>query len=123
MSQTNITPMDIAQLYRMDTYSDNKAGKVTECVPVTFAEDGRVVQDPIRTIIYIGETKLIRGGQMQDLGFYIPAKDLKEAAERFAVCCQGKIDEIESAMIQQRLTAGIGQQQKGLVIDGGRKKK
>lgn len=117
----NVTPMKLENLYRCERYSDNTAGVLTECIPVAIAENGQAVQDPVRQVVYLGETKLVTSGGVQDLGFLIPAESLEEAVVNFAAACAGKIDEIESARIQQRMLAGVGAKP-GLITGPGKLK-
>jgi len=109
--ELKITPLDPQGLYRRDAYTDNRAGTLVVNTPVCWSA-GRLVDDPMRNIVYSGETMFMVGGQVQNLGFVIPATSFPEAVERFAQACSDKIQEIQSAALKQRIA------KPGLIIDG-----
>lgn len=100
----NIVPMNPKNLYRKQTFSDMKAGMVTELVPVFIEKDGSVLNDPTRTVLYEGSTFL----NGQPLMFVIQAKSLEEAIDLFAQTCGGTIQELQSRQIQSQIMSGGG---------------
>ena len=109
--ELKINPLDPQQLYRRECYSDNKAGTEVVNTPVRWLE-GRIIDDPLRQVIYSGETMFVVQGQVQQLGFVIQADDFGEAVERFAEACSAKIREIQSAALRKSIA------KPGIIIDG-----
>lgn len=104
MPNINIMPINPANLYRRDFYTDGKAGTVVEKLPIQITPEGEVIQDPVRAMLYDGQTYL--NGQL--IEFPIPAKSLGEAIQMFASCVAGVIQELQSQQIQQRIAKPLG---------------
>jgi hypothetical protein len=72
--------MDSAVLYREDVYTDRRMGTIRVLTPVTV--DGSM--DLGRPILYVGETQILTSVGALPVVFEIEAKNLGEAAEKFA---------------------------------------
>jgi hypothetical protein len=72
--------MDPATLYREDVYTDRRMGTIRVLTPVTV--DGSM--DLGRPILYVGETQILTSVGALPVVFEIEAKNLGEAAEKFA---------------------------------------
>jgi hypothetical protein len=72
--------MDPATLYREDVYTDRRMGTIRVMTPVTA--DGST--DLARAILYVGETQILTSVGALPVVFEIEAKNLGEAAEKFA---------------------------------------
>jgi hypothetical protein len=72
--------MDPATLYREDVYTDRRMGTIRALTPVTV--DGSM--DLGRPILYVGETQILTSVGALPVVFEIEAKNLGEAAEKFA---------------------------------------
>jgi hypothetical protein len=72
--------MDPATLYREDVYTDRRMGTIRVLTPVTA--DGSM--DLGRLILYVGETQILTSVGALPVVFEIEAKNLGEAAEKFA---------------------------------------
>jgi hypothetical protein len=117
-----ITPMNPAELYRREAYTDMQAGVISELTPVVCI-DGKTVLDPMREIQYSGETVLMTQAGPQPLQFAIAATSLLEAVERFAPVLQALIEEMQSRAMQQRIANPIpAMNGKQLIIDPQRKR-
>jgi len=82
MSPQHDTPairMDVANLYREDTFTDNTVGTLRRLTPVTA--DGEV--DPARPVQFVGTTQVLTTAGPLPLSFEIEAQSLTEAAEAF----------------------------------------
>ena len=108
----NILPLDQKNLYRKETYTDDKSGSVVEHIPILIDEQGLVIFDPIRTIQYKGLTYL----NSQPIEFLIKADSLKEAINNFVPACSAAIQELQSQAIQDQITRPM-QQNGRLIID------
>jgi hypothetical protein len=71
--------MDVSNLYREETFTDNAVGTLRRMLPVTA--DGEV--DPSRSVQYIGSTQVLTTAGPLPLSFEIEASSLTEAAEGF----------------------------------------
>jgi hypothetical protein len=105
MPNINIIPLDPANLYRRDFYTDGKAGTVVEKTPVQITAEGEVIMDASRAVLYDGQTYL--NGQL--IEFPIRAGSLGEAIAKFAPSVGGVIQELQSQQIQQRIAKPLGQ--------------
>lgn len=81
MSQANQPEirMDVANLYREDTFTDNTVGTLRRLTPVTA--DGET--DPSRPLQFVGTTQVLTTAGPLPLSFEIEAQTLNEAAEAF----------------------------------------
>jgi hypothetical protein len=71
--------MDVSNLYREETFTDNTVGTLRRLVPVTPAGEA----DPSRAVQYIGSTQVLTNAGPLPLSFEIAAGSLQEAAAGF----------------------------------------
>jgi hypothetical protein len=71
--------MDVDNLYREETFTDNKVGTLRRIVPVTA--DGDV--DEARAVQFVGSTQVLTAAGPLPLSFEIEAATLGEAVEGF----------------------------------------
>ena len=114
MQQFTIPPVNINNLYQRTSYTDVVNGTVVESIPILINDEGDITFDPVRTPAYQGEC-FMNG---QPLVFPIPAKNLKEAVERWVPTINGILEEIQSKAIQDRIARPGGMSKSGLVLDG-----
>ncbi|MFT6758680.1 MAG: hypothetical protein ACJA0M_002576 [Chitinophagales bacterium] len=76
--------MDATNLYREDTFTDQKVGTIRRLTPVT----ANGAEDASREIIYSGETQIMTPGGALPLNFEIAAANLSEASEKFGAEAQ-----------------------------------
>ncbi len=107
-----ILPIDQKNLYRKETYTDDKVGSIVEHSPIYIDEQGIVIEDPVRTTQYKGLTYL----NGQPIEFLIKADCLKEALDGFVPACSAAIQELQSQAIQDQITRPM-QQNGRLIID------
>ena len=89
MSQTAADmQMDVANLYREDTYTDRKLGVIRCMTPVT----GTGETDASRTVLYMGQAEIMTGMGAVPINFEIEAKTLGEAVSGFAEAAQKGIE-------------------------------
>jgi hypothetical protein len=75
----NDIQMDVSNLYREETFTDNAVGTLRRLVPVTPAGE----TDTSRAVQYIGSTQVLTNAGPLPLSFEIEAGSLKEAAAAF----------------------------------------
>jgi hypothetical protein len=80
--------MNAAALYREDIYTDRDLGTIRQMTPVTA--DG--TPDSSRPTLYAGQTQLLTPMGTLPISFEIPARSLKEAAEKFGASAKEAID-------------------------------
>lgn len=71
--------LDPAGLYREEIYTDRRAGTIRRLTPVTV--DGST--DPVRPVLFSGQTQLLTPAGVLPLAFEIEASTLEEALARF----------------------------------------
>ena len=71
--------VDADNLYREETYTDRRAARIRQLVPVTADGDN----DPSREVQYIGETSVMTQMGALPLSFQVQAANLKGAFEAF----------------------------------------
>lgn len=71
--------MDVSNLYREETFTDNAVGTLRRLVPVTAAGEA----DTSRAMQYIGSTQVLTNAGPLPLSFEIEAGSLQEAAATF----------------------------------------
>jgi hypothetical protein len=76
--------MDVANLYREDTFTDNAVGTLRRLTPVTV--DGET--DPARPVQFVGSTQILTNAGPLPLSFEIEAATLTEAAEAFGAAAR-----------------------------------
>ena len=75
-----IPPMNAAELYREEVYTDGRVGTIRVLTPVRA--DGSA--DPSRTLVYSGQAQLLTAMGALPLTFEIEAGSLAEAVDKFA---------------------------------------
>jgi hypothetical protein len=80
--------MDVASLYREDTYTDRKLG-VIRCMTPVNGEGGL---DTSRPVLYLGQAEIMTNMGAVPINFEIPATNLAEAAAGFAAAAQQGIE-------------------------------
>lgn len=90
--------MDLASLYREDTYTDRKLGVIRCMTPVTG--DGLV--DTSRTVIYLGQAEIMTNMGPVPINFEIEAKTLGEAVQGFAAAAQQGIERTMAQIQEMR---------------------
>ena len=101
--------MNPADLYREDTFTDQKVGTIRRLTPVTA--DGST--DATRDITYVGQTQVMTPAGALPISFELKAEDLADAANQFG-------PEAEKALEQtmQELQEMRRQQQSSIVVPG-----
>ncbi|HEX2583889.1 MAG TPA: hypothetical protein VHL14_02065 [Steroidobacteraceae bacterium] len=79
--------MDIANLYREDSYTDRKLGVIRCMTPVT----GTGETDTTRPVLYLGQAEIMTSMGPVPINFEIEAKTLGEAVAGFAEAAQAGI--------------------------------
>ena len=98
----NIHPIDANASYRVEEYTDDKAGAILRMVPIT--DEG--VQDPLRTERFTGKTFLGTANGPAEVRFPLEASSLKEAFALWPAALQHVLDEMESKAVSQRIING-----------------
>jgi len=80
--------MDIASLYREETYTDRKLGVIRCMTPVT----GTGETDISRAVLYLGQAEIMTSMGPVPINFEIEANTLGEAVAGFAVAAQKGIE-------------------------------
>ncbi len=89
MNNTAIPTMNIASLYREETYTDREVGTITRLLPV----DATGALDETRADIYMGATQIMTPAGALPINFEIEAESLAEAAEKFGELAKNQMDE------------------------------
>jgi hypothetical protein len=90
--------MDVASLYREDTYTDRKLG-VIRCMTPVNGEGG---VDASRPIIYMGQAEVMTNMGAVPINFEIDAKNLAEAAAGFAAAAQQGVERTMQQLQEMR---------------------
>ncbi len=90
--------MDLANLYREDTYTDRKLGVIRCMTPVT--SEGLV--DASRAVQYLGQAEIMTSMGPVPINFEIEAKTLAEAVQGFADAAQKGIERTMQQMQEMR---------------------
>ena len=90
--------MDLANLYREDTYTDRKLGVIRCMTPVT--SEGLV--DSSRAVQYLGQAEIMTSMGPVPINFEIEAKTLAEAVQGFADAAQKGIERTMQQMQERR---------------------
>jgi hypothetical protein len=80
--------MDLANLYREDTYTDRKLGVIRCMTPVT----GEGSVDASRPVLYLGQAEIMTNMGAVPINFEIEAKNLAEAVAGFAAAAQQGVE-------------------------------
>lgn len=81
--------MDVAELYREETFTDRKVGTIRRMTPVKA--DGST--DERRAIYYVGQAQLLTPMGPVPLSFDIDASSLKEAVEKFTEAAKQAVEQ------------------------------
>ena len=90
--------MDLANLYREDTYTDRKLGVIRCMTPVT----GEGLVDASRAVQYLGQAEIMTSMGPVPINFEIEAKTLAEAVQGFADAAQKGIERTMQQMQEMR---------------------
>lgn len=82
------TQMDVANLYREDTYTDRKLGVIRCMTPV----NGEGELDTSRPVLYLGQAEIMTNMGPVPINFEIEAKTLAEAAAGYAAAAQQGVE-------------------------------
>lgn len=82
------TQMDVANLYREDTYTDRKLGVIRCMTPV----NGEGQLDTSRPVLYLGQAEIMTNMGPVPINFEIEAKSLAEAAAGYAAAAQQGVE-------------------------------
>ena len=93
--------MDVADLYREDTYSDRKVGTIRMLTPLK--SDGST--DASRAVIYIGEAQLMTSVGTLPINFELEAQSLDEAVSKFAGAAKEAVDRTMKDLQEMRRQA------------------
>ncbi len=80
--------MDVANMYREDTYTDRKLGVIRCMTPVTG--DGSL--DTARAVLWLGQAEIMTNMGPVPINFEIEARTLAEAAQGFAAAAQKGVE-------------------------------
>lgn len=115
-NQTALPKMDIADLYREETFTDRKIGTIRRLTPIKA--DGTA--DPSRQQLYLGQAQLMTNMGAVPLDFPIEALSLEEAVQKFggaaAQAVERAMKEIQdmrreaasSIVIPDKIPGGLG---------------
>lgn len=90
--------MDVASLYREDTYTDRKLGVIRCMTPV----NGEGERDTSREVLYLGQAEIMTNMGAVPINFEIPATNLAEAAAGFAAAAQVGIERTMAQIQEMR---------------------
>lgn len=108
-SKTTELKMDPANLYREETFTDQRAGTIRRLSPVTA--DG--APDARRKELYIGQAQMLTPMGAIPLAFEIDADSLAEAISKFAEAAQAGVERTVKELEDMRREAASS-----LVIPG-----
>ena len=80
--------MDVAELYREETFTDQKIGTIRRMTPV----DAEGADDPSRDVLFVGQAQLLTPMGAIPLVFQIEAGSLREAVEKFAGAAEEQLE-------------------------------
>ena len=91
--------VDVARLYREDTFTDLQVATLRRLTPVTM--DGK--DDPSRPVMFVASTQLMSQAGPLPVSAQIEAKDLRDAIEKFPAAIQAAVEQmVEEAREMQR---------------------
>jgi hypothetical protein len=93
--------MDAATLYREDIFTDRKVGTIRQLTPVK--PDGS--PDPARPVLYVGEAQILTPMGALPITFELPAKTLREAADKFGPATKEALDRTMQELQEMRRQA------------------
>jgi hypothetical protein len=99
MAQINLQAFDIQSLFRRVDFTDDKSGTLTQLIPVFIDETGRLVDDPLRTVLFRGLTYI----NNQPFPFEIQADTVREACEKFSAAIALKISDLQGEAVRSRI--------------------
>ena len=89
MNESTDPQIDVAALYKEETYTDRRVGTITKLTPV----DGNGEPDSSRSDLYLGSTQIMTPAGALPINFEIEANSLAEAAEKFGALAKQSMDE------------------------------
>ncbi len=101
MADQNTPQMNPAELYREETFSDQKTGSIRRLTPVT--PDGDV--DPSRQVLYFGSAQVMSPMGAIPINFELQAESVGEAAQKFGAAAEKAIEETAKELEQLRRDA------------------
>lgn len=94
--------MNVAELFREDTFTDNRIGAIKRLTPVKL--DGSV--DESRPVEYIGSTQIMTPAGALPLNFELPGESLEEALAGFGDAAREAVERtLEELKEMQRQAA------------------
>lgn len=81
---SNEINMDVSNLYREETFTDNKVGTLRRITPVTAEGE----TDSTRAVLFVGSTQVMTSAGPLPLSFEIEADLLSEAADGFGAAAK-----------------------------------
>ncbi len=106
---SDITPIDVAKLYRIEMFTDGENGDIRVLVPVVALPEGFVSDDSSRPSKFYSTVRVVLsfGAQKQEVpvNFEIEAGSLAEACSKFGECAEKASSEFVAKIEEQRRTA------------------
>ena len=109
MSDQDQPKMNVNNLYREETFTDQTVGTIRSMIPVKPSGD----VDPDRATQYVGAAQMMTPAGALPLNFEIEASSLKEACEKFAASAAVAMEETFKELQEMRR-----QQASSIVIPG-----
>lgn len=109
MSDQEQPKMDVNNLFREDTYTDQTVGTIRVMTPVTAAGEA----DPARQTVYLGAAQMMTPAGPLPLNFEIEAANLAEACDKFADNASAAMEETFKELQEMRR-----QQASSIVVPG-----
>jgi len=109
MSDQEQPKMDVNNLYREETFTDQTVGTIRAMIPVTPSGDA----DTARKTIYLGAAQMMTPAGALPLNFEIDAADLSDACEKFADNAAAAMEETIKELQEMRR-----QQASSIVVPG-----
>ncbi len=109
MSDQEQVQMDVNNLYREESYTDQKVGTIRAMIPITI--DG--VADNNRATEYFGQAQVMTPAGALPINFEIEASNLKEAVEGYAEAAQKGLEKTMEELKELRR-----QQASSIVVPG-----
>jgi len=94
----NEVQVDLANLFKEDTFTDRKVGTIRVLTPV----DAKGDPDLSRAKIFTGQVSVMTPMGTLPIGFEIEAQDLQEAWPKFGECAQKAVEDTMREIQQMR---------------------
>jgi hypothetical protein len=102
VEERNAEPqMDVAALYREETFTDRKVGVIRRLTPVL----GDGSDDPARAVVYVGQAELMTNMGPAPISFEIEGKSLAEAVANFASAASAAVERTVQQIQEMRRQA------------------